>query len=290
LVYDQIAGYIKENKCYLRQDALIVFVCGRDVKAVGSKRKLFLEYARKHIQGFHFLLAEDLFAVGRREADLLTIEKGLTNYSDCIVIILESESAFTELGAFAVHDDLCGMILPINDRRFSKSQSFINLGPLEKIDSIKKGLGPTIHADMASFAHCFSEVQGRLNRIKKKRRDRLGLEEYSALVDKDKIRLLLVYDLINLFAPVSRKEILTFFKRLYGAQRFDDIYFDIQLLEALGFVSEVDNYLFSKEPDLRFVDFNNNKYFQLKSDVIIHYRKKSPERLKMLGKVAANGF
>jgi hypothetical protein len=289
LPHAKIAGIIKRNECFLRQDALIVFVCGRAMDAKSSRRKIFLEYAYKHIQGFHFLLAEDLFSLSdKRDQDLLTIEKELTKYSDCIVIILESPSAFTELGAFAVHDELCSIILPINDRAFSKYSSFINHGPLEKIDSLKRGLGPTIQADMDSFAHCFSEVQGRLERIKKKRRERLGVEFFSDFVDRHKERLLLVFELINLFAPLSRKELIGLFKKVYGDKRFTDVHFDIQLLTALKFVADFDGYLYSKAPSLRFVDFGKS-YIKLKSDVILYYKKNSPERLKLLKKVAEHG-
>ncbi|WP_285907882.1 hypothetical protein, partial [Pseudodesulfovibrio pelocollis] len=78
-----------------------------------------------------------------------------------------------------------------------------------------------------------------------------------------------------------------FFDRIYGRQRFDAVHFDVQLLVALRFVDEVEGYLFSQVPNLRFVDFGD-KFFQLKSDVLLYYRKKFPERLKILGKVAAN--
>jgi hypothetical protein len=181
------------------------------------------------------------------------------------------------------------MILPINNRNFSESLSFINLGPLEKIDSLKKGLGPTIHADMASFAHCFSEVQDRLGRIKRSRRERIGLETFLEFVTNDKKRLLLVCDLINLFAPISRKELILFFRKLYGEERFNAVHFDIQVLSALSFVAEREGFLYSNNPNLHFVDFNH-KYFQLKSDVILFYRKNFPERLRILGEVAANAI
>lgn len=288
LPYDSIAKFIQSGKCFLRQDASIVFLCGRDIKSKASKRRLFLEYACRHIQGFHFLLAEDLFAATeRREKDLLTIEKKLTQYSDCIIIILESESAFAELGAFAVHDELCPIILPVNNKEYLHSPSFIKHGPLEKIDSIKNGLGPTIYANMSSFAHCFSDIQKRLDRIKKNRRERLVFEDFDHFLSFDKKRLLFICDLINILAPVSRKELIIFFKILYGEQRFDVVYFDINILIALSFVSEIDGFLYLKNPTLRFVDFNN-QFFKLKSDVILYYRKNIPLRLKILSKAAAN--
>ncbi|SDK91184.1 hypothetical protein SAMN05660337_1678 [Maridesulfovibrio ferrireducens] len=289
LPHSIVTDQIRKNECFLRQDALIVFVCGRALSASGSKRKLFLDYARKHIQGFHFLLAEDLFKVrGTRGSDLLTTEKDLANYSDCIIIILESESAFAELGAFAVLDDLCKIILPINDKSFEKSDSFINLGPLEKIDSYKKGLGPTIHANMDSFAHCFSEVQTRLNKIQMRRRKRLKINEYSSFITNDKERLLLIYDIINIFAPIKKNEIINVFKSIYGSKRFDKINFDVLLLVTLGFIQEFDGFYFSSRPGLRFIDFATDSYFQLKSEIIIHYKKKDPQRLRLLGKVSSD--
>ncbi len=297
--YDRIYDAIQKNECFLEKDALIVFVCGKDIKKEDSKRKIFLDYAEKHFQGFHFLLAEDLFSSINQsqkqpKQDLLTIEKRLSDYSDCILLILESESTFAELGAFAVNDDLCQKIIPVNDQIFSKDPSFINLGPLTKIDSCKNGLGQTISANMESITHCFGEIQKRLGNIQKMRRKRLKFKTIEELNNKAKERLLLVFDLVKLLSPVPRGELIDLFKKLYVGARLDEIHFDLDLLKSLNFIGVIsqksngnkDEYLYPKKDTLHFVDFGTN-YIQLKSDVILYYKKNFPERLKLLGQIVA---
>ncbi|XPV75970.1 MAG: retron St85 family effector protein [Desulfovibrio sp.] len=279
----KISQCVKDDCCYLEKDATIVFVCGKKLSAHNSKRKLFLDYANAHIDGFHFLLAEDFFN-SYKDEDLLTIENMLTNYSDCIIIILESESAYAELGAFAAKDDLCKILLPINDQEFQGEPSFINQGPLLKIDKLPHGFGPTINADMKTFSRCFPQIEERLNRIKKSRREKLSLQTAKAYNDHPKKRLLLLHDIINLFSPINKTELFEILTLIYGNNRFDTVKFDLALLTSLGFIEKTSEYIISAHPGLRFISFELFNFFTARSQIIIHYKKKFSERLKERGK------
>ena len=58
---DHLAAIIKQNLLFFKKDAKIVFVCGRDINADGSKRKTILDYAARNIPNIHLLLAENFF-------------------------------------------------------------------------------------------------------------------------------------------------------------------------------------------------------------------------------------
>ena len=71
---------IKKNLLFFKKDAQIVFVCGKDIKAHGSKRKIILEYAKRNTPNIHLLLAEDFFnELEDKNTDILTIEKNFLN-------------------------------------------------------------------------------------------------------------------------------------------------------------------------------------------------------------------
>ncbi len=285
---NHISKHITANNCYLKQDARIVFVCGRDIKSTNSKRKILLEYADKHINDAHFLLAEDVFrAFDHGYGDLLSIEEHLATYSDCIIIILESESAFTELGAFAIRDDLCRLIIPINDILQKDSLSFISLGPLRKINEGKSIFGQTIYTSMDTFSNCFPEVRSRLRKIILNRRKKLKLDTYTSFQECNKERILLIHDIIGIMAPVKFKELIDLFKAIYGqVSRFDKIKLDLKLLEALNFITQIDGYYITKDSKNRFIDFGWDSFTTLKTKQIMKYKRHFPERLSILGRMA----
>lgn len=283
----RIIKLIKLNACFLRKDARIVFVCGRDTKVPGSKRKIFLDYAKRNITDVHFLLAEDVFkALEKGYGDLLSIEENLAIYSDCIIIILESESAFAELGAFAIKDELCKLIIPVNDIMYKENSSFITLGPLGKVDDGKSIFGKTIYTNMNTFSNCFPEIKERLKKIKLGRRRKLGISNYNDFKDNNKERMFLIHDIINILTPVKLKELVDIFKEIYGASaRLDIIKLDIKLLEAIKLVQQHDGYYFTTSTGDRFVDFGWDTFTTLKAKQLLKYKRDWPERLAILGKV-----
>lgn len=279
----QIEPSLLDGTPSLRKDALIIFVCGKSITADDSKRKIFMEYADRHLKGFHFLLAEKYFsAMEDKTHNLLTIENRLADYSDGIIIILESESTFAELGAFAISDKLCKKILPVNDNRFIKSESFINLGPLRKIDTSLNNLGPTIPANMRSITHCFSSINDRLNKIKRKNAKRLNLTDINKFNSNHKERLLLIYEIINLFGPITSKEIYQYFSDIYNKARLDIIRFDLVLLLALGLANKNENFYISAKPGISFIDFKSTRNFTIRSKTILYYKRHHPNRLSYL--------
>ncbi len=278
-----LKNILQLDECRLVQDALIAFVCGRDIKAEGSKRAIFMKYAERNIQWCNFFLAESVFDAtpNDEKADLLTIEDHLANYSDCIIIILESESAYAELGAFAIQKNLAQKIIPINDIKYQNSTSFINLGPLKKIKTVGV-LGPVIHANMNSISHCFSQVSERIQRIKRQTKKRLYTSDVESFKSANKERIFLIHDIIALLAPITRTELFDLFNDIYKGSRLDVIKFDINLLTALNWITNKSGYLLPTRPSRSFIDIQISKKIAIKTQTIIKYRKSDRERLTLL--------
>lgn len=127
-----------------KDDIQFVFLCGANItENIPSKRRqLLLDFASKNLPNTKFFLAESIFEFLKSEGhrtNLLDIENDLSAFSDYVIIILESESAFCELGAFASYHELRNKLIIINDKEHIQSKSFINIGPIKAISEVSSG-------------------------------------------------------------------------------------------------------------------------------------------------------
>jgi hypothetical protein len=232
---------IAEKGTTLIAESGIVFVCGaRQAPNKDGARDRLVQYAKKHLQGFDFFMAEDVFdawALPTRPT-LLRIERLLADYSDCIIMILETPSVFAELGAFSAHKPLVKKLLVINDVRFKKTPSFVTLGPLAEINA-RSRFKPVIYTDLSSIlgvATAIKETLASVRRQKGQRVDLSSLQMFQSATAKH--RMLFLRDVVWLFAPLRITDLVHIFRELYGKVRFD-VHLHIRLLSALGFVYEV---------------------------------------------------
>ena len=164
-----IKSALANSKTYLKKDANLVLACGRQPNPnhPGGRDRI-LEYANKHLDKFQFFIAESVFELfGRNDINLLSLEEKLLDFCDCVLVVLESESTYAELGAFAIKPKLAKNMLVINDIDFKTSQSFISLGPLARINKISR-FRPVIHTDLKSILRVSTELSQRLLKIEKK--------------------------------------------------------------------------------------------------------------------------
>ncbi|MCX6121992.1 MAG: retron St85 family effector protein [Ignavibacteriales bacterium] len=272
---------------FLKSDSIIVFACGAkpNVTNPGGRDRV-IEYAEKNLTQFQFLMAERFFSFFQNHdrIDLLSLENKLAEFSDCILIILESESTFAELGAFTNSDELAKIALVINDIKHDKSDSFINLGPLAKINKISN-FRPVIQANMESILTVIYEVQKRLEKIERKNNIRLDISTYEKfLACSRKARTFLLLDLLALFSPLRYSELIEILHFIYGDHSID-INLEMGLLAAFGFVSKQDDYYFRTLGDSKlFFFFQGLNIIRFRSDIINCYFKlrKSRERLEIL--------
>jgi hypothetical protein len=279
---------VLKGQTYLTTNSVLVFACGaRPNDSYPGGRDRIMDYAKIHLKKYNFFIAEkffDLFQDGEGK-DLLYLENQLAKYSDCIIIVLESESTFSELGAFAIKDDLAKIMLVINDKRFNTSKSFIKLGPLAKVDKISK-FGPTIYTDIKSILSVAPSISSRLAKIEKKKISIIDIQTYDKFLKiSPKIKIVFLLDIVSLFHPISHHELIFILKHIYGKSHSYEINVELGLLRALDLIEQIDGYYVRKLKDyVRFVRFYPINEVSLRSQIINHYHKYSKFRAEILRK------
>lgn len=122
---------IKSNHTSLGNYYDFIFLCGGE-KYEKDNRSMLVQHINKSKKRSS-LYSEDLFSF-LKDIDLLTFEEILLEISTAVIIILESWGSACELGAFSYVNSNIDKLLVINDIKHKESQSFINDGPLRKID------------------------------------------------------------------------------------------------------------------------------------------------------------
>lgn len=284
---EKLKTTIQRKQTYLKSDSIIIFTCGaqpNDKIRVG--RSTFLKYAENHLPEYNFFMAEDFFDTysgsGLDRSNLLSLEERMAQYSDCIILILESESTFAELGAFALSESISKLCLVINEIEFIDSPSFINQGPIKKInnDSIFK---PSINVKLENISTVFNEIEDRLKVIKRRKNRSINLSAYDNFLESNsKHRLLLILDIISLLSPLKYSELITVLESIYGKHDFK-ILFEKALLKAIDMIEIKDDYLFKTVNEMKlFYEFKNLNTLKLRSSIINLYHKYSRDRLSYL--------
>ena len=279
---------VLKGQTYLTTTSVLVFACGaRPNDSYPGGRDRIMDYAKIHLKKYNFFIAEkffDLFQDGEGK-DLLSLEDQLAEYSDCIILVLESESAFAELGAFAIKDDLAKIMLVVNDKEFNKSESFIKLGPLAKVDKVSK-FGPTIYTDIKSILSIAPSISKRLAKIEKKKISIIDIRTYDKFLKiSPKIKMVFLLDIVSLFHPISHHELIFILKHIYGQSHSYEINVELGLLRALNLIRQIDGYYVRKLKDyVRFVRFYPINEVLLRSQIINHYHKYSKFRAEILRK------
>lgn len=243
-----------------------------------------MEYARKHLSHINFFMAEQIFSIFlESNYDFLTIEDRLADYSDCIIIVLESNGAFAELGAFTIKDELAKIVLVINDYEFKKSDSFINYGPIAKVNQISK-FKPTIYTNLNSILSIAPDIGERLEKIERKKNKRIDLSSFEKFnLCSAKVKMLFILDLIALCSPINYRELIDLLKSLYGDENFE-IKIDISLLEALKLIHRTDNgyYVRNIVDKNMFYEFKGINEVFVRALIINYYHKYYRDKLKLL--------
>lgn len=286
----ELASEIHRGRTLLRKDSIIIFVCGANsTKSRKSNREEILDYVARHLAEFRFFRAEEVFDAldSHSIPDLLSVEDNLGNYSDCIILICESESAYAELGAFALSESLVRQLLIVNDEKFRSSNSFINLGPISKADK-KSKFKPTIFTDFSAILKCMPDISERLRKIPHKKRRPISFGEeprFAAL--EAKIKLLFLVEIVTLFAPVTRKELVSILDASFPNENTFSVATELALAISLGFlaskVSDGEQYYLSVEGELpHFFDFSILDRVVARSWVTRAYFHGDRERLMLL--------
>lgn len=282
---------LTHGELWLTPSSKLVFVCGARLDAINCGRRDFLDYGKRHFPWCHFFLAEQAFEAIRRTreaVDLLTLEGYLAESADAVIIIVESDGAKAELGAFAHDDELAQITLAINDISFQDDESFICEGPIRKLDRVSK-FKPMVHTRLDAIAKGLDDISDRLERIRRKYRTRLRFEDVTGFLSLARQqRLFLLADLIWLTAPIRYDELVSLLLSVLGKGDLGTLSYEIALLQALELVDvralDEREYLLPRpavwEP---FCVFEDEGMLAIRSAFLAGYRHKDRQRLSLLG-------
>lgn len=141
-----------------------VFLCGAGLHDPDSRRT---EIARglsapSFRKQYELVFPEQLFEELLRD-DLLDLENQLANSVDVVILVLESPGAIAELGAFSNHNQLRQKLLCIQNRKYKKSKSFINLGPIKHLR--RKKAGHTLFVDWDAVSDQIPNIRKWITKI-----------------------------------------------------------------------------------------------------------------------------
>ena len=216
---------------------------------------------------------------------MLTIENQLADYSDCVLIINESAGTLAELGAFAGNDKIVGKLLVVNSYQYLDEESFINMGPLSKINKKSRFKG-TMYYDFSSISVNFDEILFRIeSNASRKYRKRVDFSDISKLRDEEngkKLMLLLLQDIINLYSPIKESELLCVLKKMsdggYVSYRIE-----LSLLIATKKVRRIGDYLVAEKSCSKHgFDIKINQWLGFRKQIIDYYRENDFSRLDLL--------
>lgn len=224
-----------------------VFLCGANITTpegslgLSKRREAVISFAQAKLQSSKIFLAENIFtALVDKDENLLDIEKDLLNFADYVVIVLESESTFCELGAFAYDKDLRQKLIIINNEQYRTSQSFINLGPIKAIASEKEKniLHYTMAEDGRTHGDRIGDIFPYLHSILKTslptRSERIQDVNPGLFFNKDSAMFL--SDLIYLLGPLAFFEINQINKFIFGTSKNKILSRNIAMLNATSFI------------------------------------------------------
>ena len=210
---------ILESRAYYPKNiSKFIFLCGanKNKDSISERRRALLEFSKKQLPHTQFFLAEKMFLALQQEGhkgNILDIEHEITKFADKIIIVLESNSSFAELGAFS-HTELREKLIVINNSKFQHSESFINLGPINAIKE-KAGVGNIIHYKMSeegihkmdAIGDTFAPLFDLLKTPLKGKSSPVKLEECNPATNFDKYSVMFVHDLVYIGGPLAHQEL-----------------------------------------------------------------------------------
>jgi len=200
----------------------LIFLCGANqAENVPSARRTAVKKFIGEISPTNTVIyAEGIFneiAKFGHQSNVLDVEHQISEVADKIIIILESESAFCELGAFA-HKALRQKLIIINNSEFKASKSFINTGPIAAALEAK---APVLWYRMSTdgrvrrdgIGATFTDLRKALEptptvptKIPFSKLSELGL---------NKVSLYFIHDIVLFTGPIRLEEIITVLKIIF---------------------------------------------------------------------------
>lgn len=234
----------------LSRSSQLIFLCGANIKQgeqeVPSARRTAI---KRFIEGLsddhHVIYAESVFtelAKNGHQKNALDLEDDISRIADKILIILESESAFCELGAFA-HKSLREKLIVINDSQFKSSTSFINTGPLAAAAEAKAPIFwyPMTPSGAKTLDGIGATFTGVKNAIKSQSFKSVRISDDLSSLTTTKESLFFVHDLVLISGPLSHEEIISLLISIFGSKNFDMLKHLLGILRAASLIHSYDS-------------------------------------------------
>lgn len=253
----------------------IVFLCGGDEKYHGNREqieKYFIKFLPRHLT-FRAEKAWEVIHKSLKSANALELEEWLADFSDVVIILVESFGTVAELGAFSMSDSLRKKLLPILDEKYEKDLSFINTGPVKWTNKDSK-YAPVIYTNFSTILTSMSEVQKRINKnywFDVNKRVTYGTYQYS-----NKVLLFYYVYLLASLGPINFDEILIITEKMHKIEDKQHIRFIISIGIALNIFTET---IIGKDKYYSCIDFE--KLFS-SEDTYSHYKKIQQYRARNL--------
>ena len=287
---------INKSRVYLPSGiSKFVFLCGanKTPKEISERRKALIEFSKANLPHTHFFLAEKMLSTLKNEGhkgNILDVENRISDFSDYILIILESPSAFTELGAFS-HDKLRSKLVVINNLEFKKEESFINLGPIKAIEersgqeriiyykmnkdgvTNRDTIGDTFHQIYELFKDPITSTG------KAALRKAADLESLDPSKKFDKKSAMFIHDLIYLSGPMLYKELIELLKLIFGNEnKYNEVTHLLAILSSFESIERNEKGLYRSKLNDTYYDFefDISKYISTFRNYTL---KNYPERL-----------
>lgn len=294
--------YFDKNKVKCPGDVKkFIFLCGANKENGGpsARRIELINFSDRYLNNCHFFLAELVFKELSKDEDelssdnLLDIEADLSKLADHIIIVLESYSSFTELGAFAYSKQLRKKLIVVNNTKYINEKSFINMGPIKAVTQQSLQSGHFLHYKMAEDSESIERSDGIgeifpflydiLSKNERSISRTLKKEDLnpSSNFNKDSVRF--IHDIIFICGPLLQNELIEIITKLFGPENHykKDLLKHLGILMAIKIISCKDNLYYSLYGTYYFkYDFDIDN---ISSMFKVFFLKNKPERMKVNG-------
>lgn len=272
-----------------------IFLCGanRTNGHPSARRVELIEFSKKNLGNCHFFLAELIFKELSEDEEsisdnLLDIESELSALADHILIVLESYSSFTELGAFSYSKELRSKLIIINNSKYVSEKSFINMGPIKAISEAQQK-GHFLHYKMSEASDSidradgigavFSPLYDILSKSDRKQARTLKKENLNPSIQFDKDSIRFIHDIIFTCGSLRLSELIDILVEIFGNENSfkKNTLKHLGILKAINIIGHSNDYYYSYQRKYYFrYDFDIES---ISSQFKVFFLKNDPERI-----------
>jgi hypothetical protein len=265
---DFVHSLTQRSKYHINEPKRLMFLCGANqAKNEPSERRKaiakFIEINRKDWDVVYAEKVYNRFIEIGKSLNSLDFEHALVKYSDNVLIILESPSAFAELGAFS-EKEIRKKVVVVNNSDFRSSESFINTGPIQAIlESNPKSLLDYKMGKGVDKLDGIGTIFSSLNSIlsSSKMQTQVSLLHCDLSKNENIYTLYLIHDLICISYCISYSEIIEILKEIFGPQAYNSLSTGLCVLEGIDAIKRIKIYDVIKGKDIYYYKSMRGRLF-----------------------------